>query len=69
MKYLNAAADDLSKLTRMGLPFEVVVQFEKDLSLQDDKYLFNCRFERKREIFLDVKTHGGFKINHYPIRA
>jgi hypothetical protein len=32
MKYLNAAADDLGKLKRMGLQFEVVVQFEKDLS-------------------------------------
>ncbi len=69
MKYLNAAADDLGKLKRMGLQFEVVVQFEKDLSrspkslrrVRDDKYLFSCHFEREREIFLDVKTHGGLK--------
>ena len=32
MKFLNGAVDDLGKLTSMGLPFEVVVQFEKDLS-------------------------------------
>ena len=37
--------------------------------VRDDKYLFSCHFEREREIFLDVKTHGRSKINHYPIGA
>jgi len=27
---------------------------------------FGCHFERKREIFIDVETHGGLKMNHYP---
>jgi hypothetical protein len=27
---------------------------------------FGCHSERKRGIFLDVKTHGGLKMNHYP---
>jgi hypothetical protein len=32
---------------------------------------FGCHSERKRGIFLDVKTHGGLKMNHYqtPKRA
>jgi hypothetical protein len=27
--------------------------------------LIGCHSERKRGIFLDVKTHGGLKMNHY----
>ena len=27
--------------------------------------IFSCHSERKRGIFLDVKTHGGLKMNHY----
>ena len=32
MKYLNAAADDLGRVKRMGLQFKVVVQFERSFT-------------------------------------
>ena len=72
MKSLNAAADDLGRLKRMGLQFEVVVRkishgvyLESLRRVRDDKALFSCHFEREREILLDVKTNSGLKMDHY----
>ena len=44
-----------------------MVQFgERSLtSFEMTNAYFSCHSERKRGIFLDVKTHGGLKMNHY----
>ena len=64
---LNAAPEQIARLI-VGWWFSLRkishgVYPEALRRVRDDNYLFSCHFEREREIFLDVKTHGGW--NHY----